>query len=162
MRWQGPQGCPQNLRGQIRSLPFGRQQQKAPVLHDEFEPFYALGRTPADPQVTVFEGVTGRTPYQQPDRSALQFHHLTQVVAHRPTGSQIVMLAQLGIKPLVFLLPGNPNLQRRSAGVALRWATRVFHPSPSEQKSRSMSSGNSYSSCTTTSNRKPNGHGPAG
>ena len=103
LRGQRAQGRRQHLRSQIGRLALGPQEQKAPVLHDQFQPLHPLRRAPADPQVPVFERVAGRPPDQQRHRLALQFHHLTQIVAHRPPCSQIMMLPQLIIEPLFFL-----------------------------------------------------------
>jgi hypothetical protein len=68
-----------------------------------------------------------------------------------------MVLAQLGIEPLVFCLSGHANRQRRGAGLALRGIERMFHPSQSDQKNSFVSSKNSYYSFTTTSIPIPEG-----
>jgi hypothetical protein len=68
-----------------------------------------------------------------------------------------MVLAHLGIEPFFFWWSGHANLQRRGAGLPLRWIKRMFHPSPSDQKSGFVSSKNFYASFTTTSIPIPQG-----
>ena len=70
-----------------------------------------------------------------------------------------MVLAHLGIEPFFFWWSGHANLQRRGAGLPLRWIKRMFHPSPSDQKSGFVSSKNFYASFTTTSIPIPQGLG---
>jgi hypothetical protein len=70
-----------------------------------------------------------------------------------------MMLVQLSVKPPMVLWPGHANLQRRTAGLALRWIDRFFHPSQSQQKSGFLFSTNFYLSFTTASTAKTKGPG---
>src|SRR5208337_3932669 len=87
-----------------------------------------LGGAPTDPSVPVFERVTGWPPHQQRHRLTTLLDDLAQIIAHRPTRPQIVMLIQLLIEPLFLFHPGQTHAQRATAGkIPCRFFER-FHP----------------------------------
>ena len=104
LRRQQAQGRTHGLRGKVRRGSLLGQDQEAPVLHDELEALNAVVGTPPDPQVPVLECVAGRPPDQQRGWSAVDLDDLTQVVAHRATGPEVMVVGHLPVEPCV--LPG--------------------------------------------------------
>jgi len=137
---QRAHGRTERLGRKIRLLTALREQQESPVLHHQRKPFDPARRIPADPTVPVLERIAGRTPRQQRHRPAPTLDYLTQVIAHRLAGSQIVPIVQLRIEPLVLGRRGHPHLHvsipalvRRVADWCFRFCFR-FHPTQTNRK----------------------------
>jgi hypothetical protein len=124
---QAAQGRAHRLRGKIGLGAFAPEHEETAVLHDQLETLHPLIGAPADPQVAVFERITGRTPNQQCGGLPAHKNDLAQIIAHRTARAQIVVLAQLRIEPTNVC--GTYQAHRdRFSFVFQRWRHRV-HPS---------------------------------
>ena len=137
-------GHGQGAGGQI-GQPGGAQDEQAAVLHDQSQPFGALGIGPADPGLAVGELDGGGPPDEPDDPAAMVMNDLRECVADGLAGAQIVLLGEQfgGADLFVRLQRAHGQFGEHDRG----WdgpedgggKRRRFHPSRFHPKDRSAS-----------------------